>query len=259
MVDIELNQNIISQYIEKSFRHLQNLPLSFHIYDYLKYYSQNKELLYRTLLDAAKKLNIDIDEAQLTDQKYLNFLHKTYEFGYNKGSNVWLEFHEMIHAIEALNNNNLVSDQVTINYRELSGPLEKPFNRNYLEHAVQSISKGTCYCQWNELGKSPYRYWSDNEPDDIARIYQLAKPWTVLRPSVTIALEDIDFTLSQEDQQRFDDWFSGYKESWMQHWNLDHWDEKEMTSVIPIGQISDVDELKEKIYQGNRVTKVHVR
>jgi hypothetical protein len=258
--DIELNRNPVGQYIEKTFRHLQHLPVPFHIYDYLNYFIQNKELIYNTLIESAKKLNVDIDVAQLTNQLYLNSLHKLYELGYNKGSNVWLEYHEMIHSIEAINQIDVrdVSDEVIINFRDRAGPLEKPFNRKYLEYGVQSVTQGMCFCRWGELGKIPRYYWADGEPDDIERICQLAKPWTVLRPSFNIALEDMDFTLSAESRQGFNSWFAKHKQAWMQYWKLDSWTEDEMSCVIPIGQIKDVSSFVEKIHSGKFITKVSI-
>jgi hypothetical protein len=257
--DIKLNSNPVGQYIEKSFKHLQHLPLPTKIYDYPAYYVNDKDLLYTTLIDSAKKLNIDIDVSKLVNQEYLNYLHEIYEHGYKKGTNVWLDFHEMIHSIEKLNNGDIIDDQIIVNYRDAAGLLEKPFDRNYLQYAVQNVSAGTCYCRWSELGKHPYQYWLDKEPNDIIRLCQLATPWTILRPSFTIALEDTDLFLSKEELQEFNTWFSEYKDQWIQHWNLKSWDEKEMNSVIPIGEILDVSTFKEKIHKGARIYKVNVR
>ena len=259
-VGIELNQNPVGQYIEKTFRHLQHLPVPFHIYDYLNYFSQNKELLYNTLIESSKKLNVDIDIAQLTDQTYLNSLHKIYELEYKQGSNVWLEYHEMIHSIEAINHISVrdVPDEVIVNFRDRAGPLEKPFNREYLEYGVQSVTQGTCFCRWGELGKIPSHYWADGEPDDTERICQLAKPWTVLRPSFIIALEDMDFSMSAESRRGFNSWFAKHKQAWMQYWKLDSWTEDEMSCVIPIGQVKDVSLFVDKIHSGKFITKVSV-
>jgi hypothetical protein len=258
--DIEFIQNPISEYIEKSLRHLQHLPVPFHIYDYLNYFSKNTELLYNNLVDSAKKLNIDIDVAQLTDQSYLNALHKMYELGYNKGSNVWLEYHEMIHSIESANHTSIrdVPDEVIVNFREKAGLLEKPFNRDYLKYGEQKVVAGTCFCRWGELGKIPSHYWKDGEPDDTKRICQLAKPWTVLRPSFIIALEDMNFELSLESRREFNLWFANHKQAWMQHWNLESWTEDEMSLVIPIGQIKDVLAFANKIHSGKFITKVSI-
>jgi len=258
-VDIELNQNPVSQYIKKSFRHLQHLPIPFHIYDYQKYYINHKDLLYSTLIDSADKLGIDVDVLRLSDQKYLNSLHKIYETGYNKGTNIWLEFHEMIHLIELANDCRLVNSQLIINFRDSAGPLEKPFNREYLKHSVQSVTQGTCFCQWGELGKIPSQYWIDNEPDDTQRLCQLAKPWTVLRPFFIIALDDIDFRMSLEKQQEFDAWFAKHKQAWIQYWNLSSWSESEMNSVIPIGQVKDISQLIDKLNSGAILDKITVQ
>jgi hypothetical protein len=260
IVEIKLDQNPVSEYIEKSFRHLQHLPIPFHIFDHLTYYKKDKELLYSTLVDSAKKLNINVDVSQLTNQTYLNSLHKIYELGYNKGSNIWLEFHEMIHAIESITNTDThpIPNEMIINFRDLAGPLEKPFDRNYLEYAVQLVTKGTCFCRWGELGKIPSQYWLDNEPDDTQRLCQLAKPWTVLRPSFVIALDDIDFSLSSDQQQKFNSWFDKHKQIWIQYWKLSSWTESEMYSVIPIGKVNNLSSLIDKVQSGIFPIKVSV-
>lgn len=260
-VNINLNGNPISEYIEKTFKHLQHLPLDFKIFDYLKYHSQNKDLLYSSLLDSAAKLSIDIDVQSLTDQKYLNSLHKMYEIGYNKGSNVWLQFHEMIHAVESVTNADIhpILNEMTINFRDRAGPLEKPFSRDFLKYGTPSITKGTCYCRWSELGKIPSQYWLDDEPDDIQRVCQLAKPWTVLRPSITIALDDIDFSMSAEQQEKFNIWFGKHKQQWMNYWKLTSWAADEMSLVIPIGLVENISLLKNNMESGLVPSKVQVQ
>lgn len=259
-VDIQLDQNPVGGYIEKSFRHLQHLPLEFQIFDYLKRHSQNKDLLYSELIKSAEKLNVKIDISQLGDQQYLNMLHKIYESQYNKGANTWLQFHEMIHAIESLTNidHHPISDEMTINFRDRAGLLEKSFDYKYLQYAVQSVSQGTCYCRWAELGKVPTQYWLDGEPDDIQRLCQLAKPWTMLRPSFIIALADLEFALSIEQQQKFSMWFSRHQQAWLDYWKLPSWNLTDMSSVIPIGQVINLDQLKHNMQLGLVPTQVQL-
>jgi hypothetical protein len=260
-ISITLNGNPVSEYIEKTFKHLQHLPLQFQIFDYLKYHCNNNKIFYDKLLESAKELNIEIDVLQLQDQKYLNSLHKIYELGYNKGSSRWLEFHEMIHAIEAVTNADIhpIPNEMVINFRDRAGPLEKSFDRDFLKYGTQSITKGTCYCRWNELGKIPSQYWLDNEPDDVQRLCQLAKPWTVLRPSINIALEDINFTMSIEQQEKFNVWFSKHKQQWMDYWKLTTWTSDEMSSVIPIGTVENILLLTNNMESGLVPSKIKVQ
>jgi hypothetical protein len=88
---------------------------------------------------------------------------------------------------------------------------------------------------WSELGKTPYTYWRDGEPNDIARMCQLIKPWIKLRPKILVALEDID-TLSNIDIQGFESWWQQYSEAWCQHWNISSWTVNDIFSVVVFAQ-----------------------
>lgn len=250
---LELNNNPLASYIHKSFKHLQNAPLPFSPhFDYMSKYYNDITGVINKLKASAEYLNVSVDFSKLDQQEYLNHLHKIYETGYKKGSNVWLDFHEMIHTLEKINNNYPFLDykQVMINYRDKAGPLEKTFDRGYLKYSTHHISKGTCYAGWCELGKTPVTYWSNNEPDDIKRMCQLIKPWLTLRPTFTIALQDIDFDLTPDQKQKFSNWFNKHKEQWTKHWQLDDWQQEEITSVIPIGKLLNVDEFESKMDSG---------
>ena len=59
-----------------------------------------------------------------------------------------------------------------------------------------------------EYGKTPYTYWRDDEPNDINRLIELAKPMIRLNFKISIALADIAMTICQQDQLEFDNWFS---------------------------------------------------
>jgi hypothetical protein len=39
----------------------------------------------------------------------------------------------------------------------------------------------------------------------------------------------------------FERWFEQYKPQWCQHWNINDWSIEEMFSVIPIGEILNID------------------
>ena len=214
--------------------------------------------LINTLVEAATKLNISVDVSKLSEQDYLNFLHKVYEEGYNRGSNIWLDFHEMIHALEFNKSTARPRNEIFINYRDKAGPLEKPFDKRNLKYATQKIPKGTCYTTWSELGKTLDTYWSSHEPDNIQRLCQLAKPWLILRPSFRVALEDVDLSLSPENKEKFTEWFKQYEEQWKKHWKVDDWTLDEIISItsIPIGVMNEVDVFTEKMKDNRIPTRI---
>ena len=246
---MELYNNTTAERIVKAYKHLQHLPLNFRPYDYIIKYKDNPELVADALKTAAEKLSIDVDLTGLARSEYRNNLHEIYEKGYD-GSADWLEFHEMIHAVEMLAEGT-VKDTVTIDYRQNSGQLTKQFDRQQLADGVTKVSKGTCYCHWAELGKDPFTYWADQEPDNINRFCELAKPWLWFKPVITVALEDIDFKPSVERIDRFNQWFNNYQQSWIQHWKLDNWTIEEIFTVIPIGKLMNLEQFKLQIQQGS--------
>ena len=248
---IKLFDNPVAENLRRTIKHLQSIRIPFSPkFDKLYASINDRTALIDLLLESAGKLNISVDITLLDDQEYLNSLHKIYEQGYNQGSNVWLDFHEMIHAIEGSNLNKIPAKEITINYRDKAGPLEKPFDRTYLKFMTSQISKGTCYAYWGELGKTVESYWADGEPEDVQRICQLAKPWTILRPTFKIALEDNDLSLTADRKERIIKWFAQYEAQWKKHWNVNDWTVDEMSSVIPLGTIAEVDLLSKKIDEG---------
>jgi hypothetical protein len=90
------------------------------------------------------------------------------------------------------------------------------------------------------LGKNPYTYWKTNEPEDIDRICELAKPWTKIRPKLLVALDEIDF-LKGKKIQEFENWWKQYQRDWCDHWGLESWTIKDMYGKSIIGKITDVD------------------
>jgi len=254
--DIEFNSTPVAGLIKQYLKHLQHVDVPFGYYDNLTYYIQNKDHLLNELASLGKQLNIDVDMNN-TSQAYMNELHQHYEQGFPRDKNpLWLEFHDLIHIAEIIKSNTPIWDDVIVNYKHLSGPLEKPFDRLYYKDGVLEIKKGTIFSAWSELGKIPLRYLDDNEPEDVKRVCSLAKPWLMVRAKFHIALNDIKLLPSLEHQQRFESWFSKYQTQWCQHWNLSDWSFEEMFKVIPIGNINNIDQFITEMKQGHKITRV---
>jgi hypothetical protein len=251
---IELDDNPLSEYYKKCLKHLQHIRLNYSIFDYPKY-RVTSDTIKSIFLESSKHLGVNIDIDQLTKQDYLNYLHGVYEVEYPRTQDpIYLDFHEMIHLSEAcFVKNNVFDNIVTINFRNNAGLLQKTFDRTHLSYGTTKVRKGTCFLRWNELGKTPYSYFIDNEPDNIDRLCELAKPWTTLRPALYVALEDVDFN---RDLSNFNDWFRKYEEEWKSHWGLHDWSPEEQFTVISIGVVREIDDLEKDIESGSIIVRV---
>ena len=237
VVNFELFDTEVAIKIYKSLKHLQHINLNFKSWDN----PFNKSSCQTLLLEYAQKLNININvEQDIFDQTYLNYLHEIYEKNYN-GTDHWLDFHEQIHRCEELKKT--VPQVCEIDFREKAGPLTQKFNSLWMKEAVLEVKKGDIYIKWSELGKTPYKYWRDKEPDSLQRLCELAKPWITLRPKFSVALEDIDF-LKNKEVTDFENWWKVREKQWCNHWNLDTWTLKDQFSVLVIGKVNDLPQMQ---------------
>lgn len=241
-VSLSLNGSPLSGTIRQIYKHLQHVELPFRDWDNPFYLDVSPSVMARRLEKFGQDVGVPIDQrlCENNDQSYLNHLHKTYEKNYN-GDPKWLDFHEHIHMCEEHSSHR--PKVLELDFREKAGMLEKKFDLNWLEDASTSVNQGDVFCAWSELGKTPYWYWKNQEPNDIVRMCELAKPWLKLRPKITIALEDFDL-MADKDSLRFNDWWKHYQQEWCQHWGLKSWTLQNMCSVSVIGRVDDVDFLK---------------
>lgn len=178
-------------------------------------------------------ISVDTERCSSKDQTYFNELHSIYERSYD-GDRQWLMFHDFLHRCEKANFKNLRLD-----YRDLAGILQVPFDCDWFKQCTYKITAGDVFVRWQELGKTPYTYWSDGEPDDIERICELCKPWLEFRPHLSIALEDIEL----DSVPRYDEflgWWQNYQERWCQHWNLNDWCHEYQFAVMRVGRVADL-------------------
>ena len=247
--NINIIENRVWDELKRGYKHLQHIPIQFYPWDNeLKFSRSNVKLLVDNIVKSAEKLNVIIDPLQCKqcDQPYLNYLHEVFERNYN-GDKTWLIFHEHIHLLEdALSSRFLNNTSLSINWRDLAGPLKKDFKHNMLEQGTTRVNKGDVYVRWQELGKPPYDYWLDKEPNNINRIKELCKPWLTLRHNFCVALDNIDFTVESDS---FDAWWDRYHNDFCMHYNIPNWDLKKMHSVIVLGNLQDIDNLSVKLSQ----------
>lgn len=249
---INLNNSITADKLANMSKYLQRIPLRFTNYD--NPFSYTYPIIIKQLFKSANFLGINIDQSRLEDQIYLNELHKVYEEGYN-GDKIWLEFHESIHMLETMYSGQ-ISTTCSLDYREMSGPVECKYSIEELLTCQTTFAAGDCFVSFAELGKIPYFYWKDGEPDNINRLMQLAKPMIRLTFRIRIALIDIDKAINQQDQIEFDKWFNTYKNDWCKHWSISDWSITQMIGGIKIGEINDVELLVDKLRNNKIPTKL---
>jgi len=239
----------LDQIVDKWCHHLSRVDIPYRYWDnQIGIKGSSLQWLVQNLVDHGKFFGIDVDLNHLQDQTYLNKLHEIFENGYD-GTSQWHDFHETIHAIERKLDRHVTMPVLEINYRQLAGMLKKPFQYAWIDLGRTQVETGEVYLAMDELGKSPLTYWIDRETDHIDRLCQLAKPWVWLRPKIHIALDDINF-LSLCVPDEFYLWWNKHRESWCQHWTIPDWDLKHIKTVIPIGRITDWQNLKIKVSTG---------
>jgi len=238
-VDIELYPGPTTDLIVRCYKHLQHVPLPIHDWDYPFYIDQTT--IGDTIMQLhsfAKQLSIEIDPEQCDQQSYLNHLHEIYEKNYN-GRPQWLDFHEHIHLCGDL----IKLDRgkiLTIDYRELAGPLLLDIDHTLLDQLRLDTRPGDVTVGWAELGKTPYGYWKSQEPNDVDRICQLAKPYLKLQPRLEITIQSRP-KIDPVDIENFLKWWAYYESAWCKHWNLPSWSLEQMLGRVVISHVVDFD------------------
>lgn len=254
-VEIKLRSTTVVDTLLKMYKHLQHVDVPFRHWDNpYHYFEFTRQELVQQLIHYAHLVGISVDPLQCKApcQKYLNQLHALYEKGYD-GSPAWLDFHEHIHILEKYQQLPMI---MNIDYREKSGLLEKSVDSTWFIDGTTLIHPGDVFISWAELGKTPYRYWVDNEPDDLVNMLTLIKPWSKLKPKLNVSFESID-RLAGIDRHNFETWWTQYKHEWCRHWSLQDWTLTDMYSVIKIGSVTDISELSTRLRKG--ICPVRVR
>jgi len=251
-VDLILASTPLATIYKRIYKHLGQVAVPFRNWDSPFYHSSLEQLVSQLILLGTKvSVTVCGQYCLNQDQDYFNTIHGIYEKNYN-GDPAWLDFHEHIHMCERWT---VQKSRLTIDYREKSGMLEQPFDLAWLENSITKIKAGDVFVEWSELGKTPYRYWQDNEPDNMTRMCELAKPWLILKPKIIVALEDID-TLNNVNVLNFESWWKHRSKEWCQHWNIPDWSMLDMFSVVHLGRLPDFELVTEQLKSNHRPTKI---
>lgn len=239
-VEIILNDTPVANALKKMYRHLQHVDIPFRSWDNPAWFEQNDyTAIVEQLINFGKLVNVNVDKNLCLEhnQQYFNNIHKIYEQNYN-GNSCWLDFHEYIHHCERFVN---PEKGLVIDYREKSGLVEKSFDPLWISDIETVVKANSVYTTWAELGKMPYTYWDNKEPNDFSRICQLAKPWKILKPKIVISRNDLDRLPDAQRAEEFNNWWKNYEEAWCQHWNIPKWGLNEMLGVIVIGHVDNIE------------------
>lgn len=243
----------VTSHYKNVYKHLQHVPFDFNKWDMPNY---DKSQAHNDLEKFATLLDITLDPIKLNDQNYFNYLHSIYENNYN-GSEHWLSYHEQIHLCESLLHNGDSSGFYHIDWREKGGMLTGKFNNQWITDLQNTVKAGQIFFRWSELGKIPYTYWKNCEPDSIERLCELAKPMLHLRPKVQIAVKKLNF-IPESNIEKFSHWWKKYHDEWCAHWNLQKWPIEYMFGVIPYAETSQVDILQKLVEQKSCPVKIRI-
>lgn len=244
-MDMVLFNNPAAEYYWQCAKHLQYLDLRFDVRKnpYHPWFN-NTEILAKKLVEKGAELTLDVDVDQLSSQQYLNHLHTIYfkAVDCDNFDVEWLVFHDLLHALETSQGMNLRTHDIWVDFEERAGPLIKPFDRSLLEYATINREPGVAYIGHHELGKDPFTYFNDNEPNDISVMCELMKPWVDLKPVLNIeTTAETIYNKFKTREAEFTEWFEPYRDAWQQHWKINNWSTQEIGAEIPVGRLEDID------------------
>jgi hypothetical protein len=255
-VAIELGNSPLCQVYRSIYKNLQHVPVPYRDWDNPFWVnSRAYPALIESLAWYGRKVGVDVDQTSClaSDQDYYNYLHKIYEISYNSDQ-MWLDFHEHIHLCEYFYQEHRTT-YLSIDYRNLSGMLERLVEHSWTDYGQTEFLPGDVFVAWSELGKSPYTYWNNREPEDLSRMCQLAKPWLTLKPKLLIATEPVNL-LANKDIDGFNLWWPKFQSAWCRHWNIPAWTIDHMYSGIPLGRVGNIDHLNNLLKQNLHIKQV---
>lgn len=202
------------------------------------------DTIYRHFCEFA---NIEYKKIDSITQPTLNQLHQCYEklhakLSVKKNNQILYKFHHAIHSHEAKPTKR---KHLHIGWGSNEGPLTTNFKCNIFYE--DKLKKNHIYLPWSELGKTPLHYWRNQEPNNIIRFVELAKPHQTFRARFKVSLEDYDPNALPNE---FIHWFAQYKESWLSTYELDDWTEIDEYSAPLLAIPTHNQNMQQMINQG---------
>lgn len=247
---IHLNDSPLRNKITKALKHLQHVKLPHTLFDNKVLYSYNNSV--GQLKKYAHILGVNLEIEKINEQSYLNYLHSIYEEKYSsdeRNNPDWLFYHEAVHMVEMTQGDVKLKKSLLFDYKNLAGHLNTEYSFNELQNFTLANQPGDLVIEFNELGKTPLKYWKDNEPDNLARFCQLAKPLIRFNFSLKLYLEEHSASTAQETEE-FLIWFEKYKKPWCKYWNIPDWSLEQIAGSIKVGYCKDWDKILNELANG---------
>ena len=183
----------------------------------------NLDLIYKEFCDFAGLIKMPLRNlSQIT----YNALHKIFEDNQDRlsgrrNNGIVYKFHHAIHNAERGYGKS--RSKLNVGWGVKEGPLTQYMNcQPFYE---DSIKRNNLYLPWAELGKTPYDYWLNKEPNNQTRFNQLCKPHMTFRAKFFVALTNIEKPTPFPNQ--FNQYFNQFKSQWLEKYNVDDWTERE--------------------------------
>ena len=211
-LDYELHDSLLAEKWAKKIKHLKRVaidPVESNIIDV-----SDIQDIYKKFCEFANLEPIDIEPL---DQSKLNKLHKIYEEQHEtlsriKNNEILYKFHHSIHYNENIPNE---ESKIVVGWGINEGRLTEQFD--CYSYYADKIEKNNIYLPWAELGKKPFAYYTDKEPNNQKRVNELCKPHMTLRAKFFISLKDITPSKFTPD---FSKWFDQYKQAWFKAYKI---------------------------------------
>ena len=143
---------------------------------------------------------------------------------------------------------------VWVDWKDQAGRIETPITDELLDELVSVVRAGDVFVAYAELGKPPYTYWRDREPNDTARMCELAAPWKSFKPRIGIALADRE--LHPSDWPEFCAWFESVQDAYWQGLKLPARPVSQQQCVLPVGRVEDWQHLKALMTNGHAIQRI---
>ena len=211
-VEYELHDSLLAEKWIKKIKHLKRVAIDSvesNIIDV-----SNIQDIYKEFCEFA---NLEPMGIEPLDQSKLNKLHKIYEeqnetLSRIKNNEILYKFHHSIHYNENVKGS---KDQLVVGWGVYEGPLTEQFD--CYSYYADKIEKNNIYLPWAELGKKPFAYYTDKEPNNQKRVNELCKPHITFRAKFFMSLKDIT---PSEFTPDFSKWFDQYKQAWFKAYKI---------------------------------------
>ena len=221
-IDYRLNDTELAEKWFSKIRHLHRIPIDT-VESHLEKLSDLARLYQEFSIFAGLPV---ITLPHKIDQPTCNMLHQIYADNHDrlagrKDSEIMYRFHHAIHQAERVKRK--PKHRLMIGWGIKEGPLTETMNCQPFYES--SIKRNNLYLPWAELGKTPYTYWRNAEPNDQKRFNELCKPHITFRALFFVALTDIGKPTPFPNQ--FNQYFNQFKSQWLKEYNVDDWTERE--------------------------------